>query len=692
MPGLSGVLEPQAAFPRAYYQSLLGAPPAVAERSVAGATHLLYVQTQGVMPVHPFVPDTTLPVEARGWVAAGVDTGGQTFYALDEARAFADAGAHVTMIAQRFGHAAPFLRWYTDPASGGWVDIVRVPAGGVRQRRTEYPFVPKEKLYPRLAGMAEDVAAIGALRGAQVVVGGYADGGVIATAIGSRLAIPVAFVPHSLGVPKMDNLGYDPRNPAHLFDAKFWFGHRLWAEHAALLGADVVFANTPDEPEMVSSRYGIVHPRHVFEPPGVSEVFLEAGRDPATLPEAARRAAAQLLASHGLQPENFLMSWGRIVVAKNIPGQVRVLGELRRLAPEIYGHTKLVIVGGNPSNPQGEELVERRRIAEAMEEYGLVAGRDVVSIGDLTHDVIAALASRAIAYLGTQWLEPFGMSAAEMMALGGAGFVVIPEVSGFAKWLHEQGAQGAAVLLDLARPVDGQVDGRVQYADAARRIHGFRADASRVRSNIRRGADLAGVRLRWNAIARRKLDLFVTLPPREEAHRPQSFSATPIWFRSSLPVTAEHTLVAVSQQVAGNIRTWVNGDTGVPPIVSIRGPGASTLANLVWGALDRPDWHAARVAGEALALQRRRTRRPGAALTAEDETGDVASLLPADTRVVVTDGDVLPKGYPVDVHVYIGTDGYLGWHPHIEVHGGEVVVNQIPDFAVCHAPSAAVGH
>lgn len=684
MPVPSGVSEVRASFPQTYYRSLLG-------ESAAALPSLLYIQTQGAMPVHPYVPDTTLPVEARGWVAAGVDTGGQTFYALDEARAFADLGAHVTMVAQRFRRAAPVLHWYTDPSSGGWVDIVRVPAGGVRQGNTEYPFVPKENLYPRLAGMVEDVAAIGALRGAQVVVGGYADGGVIATAVGARLAIPVAFVPHSLGVPKMDNLGYDPRNPGHLFDPKFWFGHRLWAEHAALLGADVIFANTPDEPQMVASRYGVVHPRHVFEPPGVSEVFLEAGRDPDTLPEAARRAAGQLSASHDLQPGNFLMSWGRIVVAKNIPGEVRVLGELRRLAPETYGHTKLVIVGGNPSNPQGEELVERRNIAETMEEYGLVAGRDVVSIGDLTHDVIAALASRAMAYLGTQWLEPFGMSAAEMMALGGTGFVVVPEVAGFAKWLHTHGAQDAAVLLDLARPVAGATDVRAQYVEAARRIEAFRADPSRVRAGIRRGADLVGAQLRWSAIARRKLALFSTLPPRKAIHRPTLFSSTPIWYRSSAPVAAGDAMVDVSQQVASEVRGWINGDTGRPPIVAVRGPGAATLANLLWAALNRPDWHAARVAGEALALQRRRSRRPRATSTADEDAVEVASLLPPDTRVVVTDGDALPGGFPVDLHIYIGRDGHLGWHPHIEVHGEAVVVNAVPDFAARHTPSAAVG-
>ena len=343
---------------------------------------------------------------------AGVpDTGGQTYYVLEVSKAWARQGRRVIILARWF---EPFPR-VERFARGVW--LVRIRAGGD-------DFVRKEEIYGLTPELGEAATTVGALFGAQGVAGHYADGMVVATEVGERLAIPVVCVPHSMGVLKMMRLGWDPLDEAQLRNPEYHFWTRETFELAALSGANFEIANTPREPEILSEHYDLEFPHEVM-PAGAVRPFFEAGAAP---PDPA------VLDRFGLEQGRFVVFWGRLSEAKNVEGVARVLGEARRLEPELTAGFKAVIIGGSPDNPSGEEREVEEAVCAEMERYGLTTD-DVLRVESQTHDVLAPLARCALAYVGMQRLEPFGMGAAEAM---GAGLpVLISANAGITRWLTD---------------------------------------------------------------------------------------------------------------------------------------------------------------------------------------------------------------------------------------------------------------
>ncbi len=266
--------------------------------------------------------------------------------------------------------------------------------------------------------------AVGALFGARGVMGHYADGMVVASEIGERLELPVAVVPHSMGVLKMQRLGWDPDDQAQLRDPEYYFDHRELFELAALRAANFEIANTPREPEILAEYYGLAFP-HAVMPAGAAKPFFEAG---------AADPDPSVAARFGLEPRKYVLFWGRLSEAKFVEGVVQVLGEARRLDPEAAGDVVAAIIGGSPDNPSGEEREVEAAVAAQMERYGL-GPDDVQRIESQTHATLAPLARTALAYVGMQRLEPFGMGAAEAM---GAGLpTMISQVAGITRWLQD---------------------------------------------------------------------------------------------------------------------------------------------------------------------------------------------------------------------------------------------------------------
>jgi uridine kinase len=341
---------------------------------------------------------------------AGVpDTGGQTYYVLKVSKAWARQGRQVIILARWF-EGFPRVERIAD---GVW--LVRVRAGGDA-------FVRKEEIYTLAPEMAEAGTAVAALFGADGVIGHYADGMVVAAEMAERLALPLLCVPHSMGVLKMIRLGMDPHDEADLRDPEYHFWIRESCELAALEAANFEIANTPREPEILRDEYGLTYPHEVV-PAGAAKPFFDAGEGPVD-PAA--------LARHGLTERGYVIFWGRLSQAKNVDGVVRVLGEARKLAPERTGGLVAVIVGGSPDHPSDEERTVEERIRAEMARCGL-AGDDVIRVESQAHEQLAPLARGALAYVGMQHLEPFGMGAAEAMGSGLP--VVISSAAGITRWL-----------------------------------------------------------------------------------------------------------------------------------------------------------------------------------------------------------------------------------------------------------------
>ena len=449
------------------------------------ARHIILVQTQGYVPVCPLRTDAQDSDDAlRGWVRGGLtDTGGQTFYVLETAMAFARMGRRVTILAQRFGDAPAVVQWVPG------VDIVRIPPAGIAAGTQQFSFVRKEDLYATIDPMAIDAIAVARLVGAQGIVGNYADGGAIALRIARALSIPMIFIAHSLGYTKMMRFGFDPKNPERFFAqqseevASLNFKARIDVESEVIRATDYIVSNSPEELEVFQKNYGIPVRRHEVLPAGVAAAFYRAQE---TTPD------DDFPRQYGLTPGSYFVGWGRLGRMKNVPTQVEILKTLRERYPSTYATVKLAIVGGDPAKPEpGEEELVAQDLAAMLKKTGLKLGDDVVRIPSLNHERIAKLATHALGYVGTQTFEPFGMAAAENLAAG-AGITVVSERAGIANWLKDR---VSGVLIDPLDP-----------ADAASKIHEALADRARRTAMVRAGVEVAKG-FTWDGIAARQAQI-----------------------------------------------------------------------------------------------------------------------------------------------------------------------------------------
>jgi len=343
---------------------------------------------------------------------AGVpDTGGQTYYVLEVSKGWARAGRQVVILARWF---SPFPRV---ESFGNNLWLLRIPAGGE-------DFVRKEDIYPLLPELAEQAVAVSALFGAHAVMGHYADGMAISIEIGERLKIPAVVIPHSLGINKIDSLGYDPGDPETWLDEHYNFGNRESFELSALAGANLEIANTPAEPAAVKRYYGKNYP-HFIMPAGAGDAFFRAGET----------GGVELLHRYGLSPGRYVIYFGRFSEAKNVPGVVAVFGEAQRSDPESLRGFKLVLVGGSPDNPLAEESVVEDGVRDMMKAYGILPD-DIVRLPSQGWQTLSILARHSLCYLGMQKMEPFGMGVAEAMAASAP--VIISKAAGITEWLIDE--------------------------------------------------------------------------------------------------------------------------------------------------------------------------------------------------------------------------------------------------------------
>ena len=399
---------------------------------------------------------------------AGVpDTGGQTYYVLEVAKAWARQGRKVIILARWF---EPYPRVETI-APNLW--LVRIRAGGDE-------FVRKEDIYPLVPEMADAATAISLLFVAQAVTGHYADGMAGAVEVSERLKIPSAVIPHSMGILKIMNLGFDPDDPESWFDSEYNFWIRESLEIASLKGANLEIANTPEEPDILKTHYGLEFPNIVM-PAGAGEAFFNASE---------QGGNEALQKKYGLVTNRYLLFYGRFSRAKNIPAVVAVLGEARRLDPDLFQYVNLAIVGGDPENPQGEEQEVEDQVLETMKNYNLTRS-DVVRIPSLGWKELSPLVGSSLFYTGMQMLEPFGMSVAEAMAARAP--VLISRTAGISRWL-EDGKH--ALIVDPEDP-----------REAAARLLDAVKDNKFLEDLADNGRKLAEETFSWTGIARQQGEL-----------------------------------------------------------------------------------------------------------------------------------------------------------------------------------------
>jgi len=194
------------------------------------------------------------------------DTGGQTLYVIELARALAaHPGVDRVDLLTRQVIDPKVDADYSHPlepiADNAY--IVRLPFGPRRYLR-------KEVLWPYLDSMADQalkhVRAVGRIP--DIIHSHYADGGYVGARIAGLLGVPLIHTGHSLGREKQRRL-LDQGVAHHTIERQYAITRRIEAEEFAMDTASMVIASTHQEVEQQYALYDNYHPKRMqVIPPG----------------------------------------------------------------------------------------------------------------------------------------------------------------------------------------------------------------------------------------------------------------------------------------------------------------------------------------------------------------------------------------------------------------------------------------
>ena len=341
------------------------------------------------------------------------DTGGQTLYVVELARALArhpDVG-RVDLLTRRVEDARVSADYAApEEALGDGARIVRLECGPRRYLR-------KEKLWPHLDCFADNALAHVRRVGLRpdVVHGHYADAGYVAARLSSLLGVPMLQTGHSLGRVKQKRL-LDSGLDAADIEARYNLSVRIQAEEEALAHAHRVIVSTRQEIEEQYAAYDHDPPSHmVVIPPGTD---LSRFRPP-------RRGQARPhiwadIARFLAEPERpLIMALSRADERKNIRGLVDAYAG----SDWLRGHANLLVVAGNRDDMGDLDKGAREVLTDLLlridrhDLYGKVAYPKQHTSDDVP-DLYRLVASSRGVFVNPALTEPFGLTLIEAAASG----------------------------------------------------------------------------------------------------------------------------------------------------------------------------------------------------------------------------------------------------------------------------------
>jgi sucrose-phosphate synthase len=341
------------------------------------------------------------------------DTGGQTLYVVELARALArhpEVG-RVDLLTRRVED----VRVANDYAEreedlGDGARIVRIDCGPRR-------YLHKEKLWPHLDCYAdnalEHIRRVG-LR-PDVVHGHYADAGYVATRLSNLLGVPMLQTGHSLGRVKRERLLANGMKEADI-ESRYNISWRIQAEEEALAHAHRVIASTQQEVDEQYAAYDNYHPsRMVVIPPGTDLSRFRppkrGQRKPPIWPSIARFLE---------RPDRpLIMALSRADERKNI----RALVDAYAGSDWLRAHANLLIVAGNRDDIAELDRGARQVLRDLLlridrhDLYGNVAYPKHHQSDDVP-DLYRLVASTRGVFVNPALTEPFGLTLIEAAASG----------------------------------------------------------------------------------------------------------------------------------------------------------------------------------------------------------------------------------------------------------------------------------
>ena len=285
------------------------------------------------------------------------DTGGQTTYVLELARALAmrpevDRVEVVTRLIRDRRVALDYAR-ASEPISPG-ASIERIPFG-------PYRYLRKELLWPHLDELADALSErlLAQPRLPDWIHAHYADAGYVGVLLRRRLGIPLVFTGHSLGREKRRRLMAAGLEVGQI-EQQYAMAQRIDAEELALAHAHLVVTSTAQERDHQYSRYGRFRPELArVIPPGVDSRQFHPPQGGVE-----EGAVAQLMEPFLRDPTKPpVLAICRADHRKNIPALVEVFGRSENLRQ----NHNLVLVLGCREDPRQLDKAQREVFQQVFE-------------------------------------------------------------------------------------------------------------------------------------------------------------------------------------------------------------------------------------------------------------------------------------------------------------------------------------
>jgi len=341
------------------------------------------------------------------------DTGGQTLYVVDLARALAASPgvARVDLMTRRVVDPLVSAE-YAEPIEplADNARIVRIDAG-------PETYLRKEDLWDHLDSFADNSLAFLRAEGRipDIVHSHYADAGYVGARLASQLGVPLVHTGHSLGRVKRRRLLASGLN-RDVIESRYQMARRVEAEETTLATAELVIASTANEVVEQYGMYDHYQPaRMQVIPPGTDLTHFQ----PPDGSEANAPIAAELGRFLTEPDKPLILAISRPDERKNISGLVRAYGE----STELQAMANLVVVAGNRDDirdlDSGAQSVLEGLLLDIdrYDLYGKVAypkhhARDEVP-------VLYRLATRSGGvFINPALTEPFGLTLIEAAASG----------------------------------------------------------------------------------------------------------------------------------------------------------------------------------------------------------------------------------------------------------------------------------
>ncbi|MEJ2360307.1 MAG: HAD-IIB family hydrolase [Gammaproteobacteria bacterium] len=454
------------------------------------------------------------------------DTGGQTLYVVELARALAQQPhvARVDLLTRRVidpkvseDYAQPVEK-LSDKAN-----LIRLDCGPRRYLR-------KEVLWPHLQGFIDralqHVRSVG--RVPDVIHSHYADAGYVGARLAGLLGVPLIHTGHSLGREKQKQLRTKGIKQSTLED-QYNISTRIEAEEIVLGTADIVVASTRQEVEEQYAEYDNYHPKRMqvippgvdlsrFHPPEQNEANSEIG------------IAINQFLHDDSRP--MILALSRADERKNIASLVRAYGESKKL----QSLANLVIIAGNRDDIRHmdkgprEVLLDLLYLIDRYNLYGKIAYPKHHSADDVP--IMYRLAARQHGvFINPALTEPFGLTLIEAAA---SGLPLVATNDGGPKEILRYCENG--LLID---PVDIQ--------DIQTKLISALSDRRRWERWSRNGVDGANRHYSWTGHAQIYLELIENLLESTRTFRPRIPSN-----KSRIPMVDRFAITSLDNSLLGD--------------------------------------------------------------------------------------------------------------------------------------------